>query len=65
MGELMSDKPILIVVGSSSDDMDVLAEAFSPSLILAGEHTVARYYGTVHAAFLSGQRAAARVFADS
>ena len=30
----------------------------TPSLTLAGEHTVARYYGTVHAAFLSGRRAA-------
>ncbi len=47
-----------IPVGSSGGDMDAFAQAFSPSLALAGEHTVARYYGTVHAAFLSGRRAA-------
>jgi len=47
-----------IPVGASGAEMDTLAEPPGQSLVLAGEHTVARYYGTVHAAFLSGRRAA-------
>jgi monoamine oxidase len=50
-----------IPLNASGADMDVLAEPFGQSLVLAGEHTVARYYGTVHAAFLSGRRAARQI----
>ncbi len=52
-----------IPVGASGADMDALAEPSSDTLLLAGEHTVSRYYGTVHAAFLSGRRAAEWVVA--
>jgi monoamine oxidase len=41
--------------------MVTLAGAPAPTLHLAGEHTVPEAYGTVHAAFLSGIRAAAAV----
>ena len=47
-----------IPVGTDIQDMDALAEPAGPALALAGEHTVGRYYGTVHAAFLSGRRSA-------
>ena len=50
-----------IPVGASADDMDVLSSPFSPSLVIAGEHTSSRYDGTVHGAFVSGRRAAASV----
>lgn len=43
---------------SSPEDMDVLASPVSSRLFLAGEHTNAPYFGTVHGAFLSGIRAA-------
>ena len=41
--------------------MDVLARPVSPRLVLAGEHTVTRYFGTVHGAFVSGERAAEQI----
>lgn len=50
-----------IPVGGSRSDMDRLAVSPSPWLHLAGEHTVADYFGTVHGAFVSGRRAAAAV----
>jgi monoamine oxidase len=50
-----------IPVGASADDMDALASPFSSSLAIAGEHTSSRYYGTVHGAFVSGRREAARM----
>lgn len=50
-----------IPVGASADDMATLAEPVSPQLILAGEHTVPTYYGTVQAAWLSGLNAAEHV----
>ena len=39
--------------------MHLLAEPVSERLVLAGEATVPRWHGTVHAAFASGLRAAA------
>lgn len=48
-----------IPVGGSATHMETLAGPPSPRLHLAGEHTVPDAYGTVHAAFMSGQRAAA------
>jgi len=50
-----------IPVGASDKDMDALAASFSPAIAIAGEHTTARYYGTVHGAFVSGRRAAAQL----
>ncbi len=50
-----------IPTGARAEDMDALAFPNSPSLVLAGEHTSSKYYGTVHSAFVSGQRAAARI----
>ena len=50
-----------IPTGASAEDMDALAAPISPSLVLAGEHTSSKYYGTVHSAFISGQRAASRI----
>jgi monoamine oxidase len=44
--------------GASGSDYDTLATPPSERLILAGEHTSRAYPGTVHGAFLSGERAA-------
>jgi polyamine oxidase len=52
-----------IPVGGSGDDMRVLGGAASGTLHFAGEHTVPESFGTVHAAFTSGERAAAGVLA--
>ena len=49
-----------IPTGASTADMDVFGEVDGP-VLFAGEHTVAEYYGTVHAAFVSGRRAAERL----
>ena len=46
------------------EDMRVLAEPVSERLVLAGEATVPESYGTVHAAFGSGLRAAAHVLGE-
>jgi polyamine oxidase len=48
-----------IPVGGSADDMRSLAGRQSPRVVLAGEHTVPEYFGTVHGAYVSGLRAAA------
>ena len=50
-----------VPVGASADDMDALAAPFSSTLAIAGEHTSARYFGTVHGAFVSGRGAATRM----
>ena len=39
-----------IPTDASAEDMDALAAPISPSLVLAGEHTSPKYYGTVHSA---------------
>ncbi|WP_346912664.1 FAD-dependent oxidoreductase [uncultured Roseibium sp.] len=44
--------------GSTPSDFDALARPSGPALRLAGEHTTARYRGTVHGAYLSGLQAA-------
>jgi monoamine oxidase len=50
-----------IPVGGSAGDMRTLADAGSDRLYFAGEHTVPEHFGTVHAAYTSGLRAAAEV----
>lgn len=47
-----------IPVGATAADMHALAHPVSDHLTLAGEHTVAAYFGTVHGAYVSGLRAA-------
>ncbi len=49
-----------VPIGATVDDMRLLAEPVSDTLLLAGEATVPESYGTVHAAFGSGLRAAGR-----
>lgn len=49
-----------IPVGATAADMRSFALLDGP-LLFAGEHTVPEYFGTVHAAFISGQRAADRL----
>jgi hypothetical protein len=51
-------------MGAGPEDMGVLAEPVSERLVLAGEATVPESYGTVHAAFGSGLRAAAHVLGE-
>ncbi len=48
-------------VGASPDDMRELGAPESATLLFAGEVTVPEYYGTVHAALLSGLREARRM----
>jgi len=50
-----------VPIGASTADMGLLAEPVSERLALAGEATVPQSYGTAHAAFGSGLRAAAQV----
>lgn len=50
-------------VGAVPEDHAALAEAFAPRLVLAGEHTSVEFFGTVHGALLSGERAAEAVLA--
>ncbi len=50
-------------VGAEPADHDVLAGSAGPRLLLAGEHTSAAYFGTVHGALESGERAAAAILA--
>lgn len=47
-----------VPIGATVEDMRCLAEPVSERLLLAGEATVPESYGTVHAAFSSGLRAA-------
>jgi polyamine oxidase len=47
-----------VPAGATADDMSRLAAPVSGGLVLAGEATVPESYGTVHAAFGSGLRAA-------
>ncbi|PLK70891.1 amine oxidase [Rhizobium sp. TH135] len=51
-------------VGAEPADHDTLSKPAGPRLLLAGEHVSADYFGTVHGAMLSGERAAREVLAD-
>jgi monoamine oxidase len=48
-------------VGATPDDFTTLGRSVNGVLFFAGEHTHQLYRGTVHGAYLSGQRAAAQV----
>lgn len=50
--------------GSTPADFDVLAEPVADTLLLAGEHTLFDYHGTVHGAYLSGLAAAQTIDDD-
>jgi monoamine oxidase len=50
-----------IAVGSSPDDMHALGEPVGGRLLFAGEATNPEWFGTVHGAYLSGQREADRI----
>jgi monoamine oxidase len=51
-------------VGASPDDMRQLGAPVGERLLFAGEATVPEYYGTVHAAMMSGLREARRIAGD-
>lgn len=53
-----------VPVGGSSDDMRALGGRQTPQVVMAGEHTVAEFFGTVHGAYVSGRRAADAITAD-
>lgn len=53
-----------IPVGSSIDDYDVMAKPVGNKLFFAGEATNAAHPTTVHGAYLSGLREAARILQD-
>jgi polyamine oxidase len=53
-----------VPLGATPEDMGILAEPVSKRLVLAGEATVPESYGTVHAAFGSGLRAAAHLLGE-
>ena len=46
-----------VPVGGSGEDMRGLGGRQTPQVVFAGEHTVPDYFGTVHAAYVSGLRA--------
>lgn len=48
-------------LGSSPRDCDTLASPVNSKLIFAGEHTIKKYIGTAHGAYLSGLNASAKV----
>lgn len=48
-------------VGAKPADFDCLADPVGERLFLAGEHTGFEFHGTVHGAYLSGERAARQV----
>ncbi len=54
-----------IPLGATADDMATLAAPAGDGILLAGEHTVPEFHGTVHAAFISGDRAADQLLASS
>jgi monoamine oxidase len=51
-------------IGAEPADHDTLSKPAGPRLRLAGEHVSADYFGTVHGAMLSGERAALGILAD-
>jgi monoamine oxidase len=48
-------------IGSSPKDCDTLASPVNSKIIFAGEHTIKKYIGTAHGAYLSGLNASAKV----
>lgn len=52
-------------VGCRPSTFDVFAQPVGDTLHFAGEYTLFRYHGSVHGAYLSGQRAASNILATS
>jgi Flavin containing amine oxidoreductase/Cyclic nucleotide-binding domain len=50
-----------IAVGATPDDLEVVAEPVDDRLFFAGEATVRQHWATVHSAYVSGMREAARI----
>jgi len=50
-------------VGVTNEDYERLGQSVLNKLFFAGEHTSAKYRGTVHGAYLSGQRSAQQLLA--
>lgn len=48
-------------VNSQPSDFDALGKEIQDKLFFAGEHTISQYRGTVHGAFLSGEREAQKL----
>ena len=48
-------------MGATGEDYDALAEPVGDGLYFAGEATMRRHPATMHGAFLSGMREAARI----
>ncbi|KAL8558496.1 hypothetical protein ACOMHN_059237 [Nucella lapillus] len=48
-------------VGDSAEMWDTFAEPWCPHVHFAGEHTLFRHHGTLHGAYISGQRAAEQI----
>ena len=54
-----------IPVGASVDDCSRLAQPHAGRMLIAGEATSARYFGSAHGAWLSGRRAAAWILGEA
>jgi monoamine oxidase len=54
-----------IPVGASVDDCSRLAQPHAGRVLIAGEATSARYFGSAHGAWLSGRRAAAWILGEA
>jgi monoamine oxidase len=52
-------------VGASVDDCSRLAQPHAGRVLIAGEATSARYFGSAHGAWLSGRRAAAWILGEA
>lgn len=54
-----------VPTGAALTDLDVLAQPHEDRVLFAGEHTMSKYYQTVHGALLSGVREAERLGVDT
>ena len=54
-----------IPVGASADDCSRLAQPHAGRVLIAGEATSARYFGSAHGGWLSGRRAASWILGEA